>query len=159
MKHTISALVRNEPGVLADMAAAFGEAGLNIRSISAGETEDPSISRLVISVEAENDKVGKVTEMMQDMKAVIQIDDLARKDFVDRELVMIKVDMKPENSPQIMQILEVFRAGVVGIGESTVTAELSGDQERVEGLIKLLAPFGIKSMCRSGRIALKRGDD
>jgi acetolactate synthase-1/3 small subunit len=67
--------------------------------------------------------------------------------------------MKPENTPQIMQILEVFRAGVVGIGESTVMAELSGDQERVEGLIKLLAPFGIKSMCRSGRIALKRGDD
>lgn len=159
MKHTISALVKNVPGVLAGMAAAFGEAGLNIRSISCGETENPSISRMVISVEADNRKVEKVTEIMQDMDSVIQIDDLARKDFVDRELAMIKVDMKPENTTQIMQILEVFRAGVVGIGETTVTAEISGDQERVEGLIKLLAPFGIKSMCRSGRIALKRGDD
>jgi acetolactate synthase-1/3 small subunit len=157
--HTISALVKNVPGVLATTASIFGEAGLNIRSISCGETEDPSISRMVIGVDSENNKVAKATGLLEAIDSVIQVDDLARKEFVDRELVLIKVNVRPENTTQIMQILEVFRAGVVGMGESTVTAELSGDQDRVEGLIKLLAPFGIKSMCRSGRIALKRGDD
>lgn len=159
MKHTISALVRNQPGVLADMAKAFGKEGVNISSISAGETENPDISRMVIRVDAKNRKIGEITALVGDMDFVIQIDDLARKEFVDRELLLIKVNMDRESTGQIMQVLEVFRASVVGMGTETITAELSGDQERVEGLIKMLQPYGIRSMCRSGMIALKRGDD
>ena len=159
MRHTISALVQNKPGVLARMSEEFGRYQVNIISIACGETEDSSISRMVISVDGDSGEIGRITDGMASMPFVIQVDDLARKEFVDRELVMVKVEMDTDTSSQIMQIVEVFRATVVGMGESTVTVEMTGDEGRVEGLVKLLKPFGIKSMCRSGKIALKRGDD
>lgn len=159
MRHTISALVRNQPGVLADMAEVFKKHGLNINSISCGETETPDISRMVIRVDAQETEISQLTSLVTNMSFVIQLDDLARKEFVDRELLLIKVNMDREVTGQVMQVLEVFRASVVGMGSETITAELSGDQERIEGMIKMLEPYGIRSMCRSGMIALKRGDD
>ena len=158
-RHTISALVQNKPGVLARMAEEFGKYQVNIISIACGETHRNAISRMVISVDADSTEVARITSGMQSMDFVIQVDDLSRKEFVDRELVMVKVDMNTETSSQIMQIVEVFRAVVVGMGETTLTVEMTGDEDRVDGLIKLLKPFGIQSMCRSGKIALKRGDD
>ncbi|MGE4504633.1 MAG: acetolactate synthase small subunit [Desulfovibrionaceae bacterium] len=159
MQHTISALVRNQPGVLAEMALVFKEQGVNILSISSGATEAPEIARMVISVECSDAQVKEITALVGAMDFVIQMDDLARREFVDRELLLIKVNMDRETTGQIMQVLEVFRASVVGMGQETITAEVSGDQDRVNGLIKMLAPYGIRSMCRSGMIALKRGDD
>ncbi len=159
MKHTISALVMNRPGVLAEMAEEFGSKNINIKSISCGETENPEVSRMVICVEADNGEVDKITEQVRGMDFVIKVDDLARKEFVDRELVLVKVFMSKETTTQIMQIFEVFRANVVGMGQSSISVELSGDEERIEGLIKMLTPYGILSMCRTGKIALKRGDE
>lgn len=159
MKHTISALVKNRPGVLAESSAAFNKNKINITSISCGETENMDVSRMVICAEGSDEDINKVTRELEDMDFVIKLDDLARKEFVDRELVLIKVDVNKDSMSQIMQIFEVFRADVVGMGQKTITVELSGDQERVEGLIKILQPFGIKSMCRTGMIALKRGDE
>ncbi|NDV23726.1 acetolactate synthase small subunit [Desulfovibrio sp. JC022] len=159
MKHTISALVRNKTGVLAESSAAFQDNKINITSISCGETENMEVSRMVICAEGSKDEITKVTEELKAMDFVIQLDDLARKEFVDRELVLIKVEVNKDTMSQIMQIFEVFRADVVGMGQKTITVELSGDQERVEGLIKILQPFGIKSLCRTGMIALKRGDE
>jgi acetolactate synthase-1/3 small subunit len=159
MKHTLSALVENRPGVLAEMTLEFKRRALNIRSISCGETENADISRMVICVDAEEVEIEAIEAAMRSMGFVLQIDDLARREFVDRELVMIKIQREANKLSQIMQIVEVFRASVVGMGESTITVEMSGDEDRVEGLIKLLAPFGIKSMCRTGKIALKRGDE
>lgn len=159
MKHTISALVKNRPGVLADSSAAFHNNKINITSISCGETENMDISRMVICVEGSEQDIAQVTSELEEMDFVIQLDDLARREFVDRELVLIKVDVNKDTMSQVMQIFEVFRADVVGMGQKTITVELSGDQERVEGLIKILQPFGIKSMCRTGMIALKRGDE
>lgn len=159
MKHTISALVANRAGVLADMALAFKKYALNIQSISCGETEKPEVSRMVICLEAPDEAMTEITAAVAAMDFVIQVDDLARKEFVDRELVLIKVQRTSAGLSQLMQILEVFRASVVGMGEASLTVELSGDSERVEGLIKMLAPFGILSMARTGKIALKRGDE
>lgn len=159
MIHTISALVENRPGVLAEMAGRFGSSQVNIRSISCGETENPEVSRMVISVEADDDAVTAITRDMESLDVVIQVDDLGRKEFVDRELVLAKLNMDRETTTQLMQIFEVFRAHVVGMGKETITVELSGDQERVDGFIQMVAPFGVRSLCRSGRIALKRGDD
>ncbi len=159
MKHTISALVANRAGVLADMALAFKKYALNIQSISCGETEKPEVSRMVICLEAPDEAMAEITAAVAAMDFVIQVDDLARKEFVDRELVLIKVQRTSAGLSQLMQILEVFRASVVGMGEASLTVELSGDSERVEGLIKMLAPFGILSMARTGKIALKRGDE
>jgi len=159
MKHTLSALVVNRSGVLAEMALEFKKHALNITSISCGETENPGVSRMVICVDAPEDEIEAIEAAMRSMDFMLQIDDLARREFVDRELVMIKLLRKPETLSQLMQILEVFRASVVGMGETTITVEMTGDEDRVEGLIKLVAPFGIKSMCRTGKIALKRGDE
>lgn len=159
MLRTISALAKNRPGVLAEMTAAFGKYNANIRSMAAGETENPEVSRLVIQVEGEEEEIGRITRALEDMEPIVQVDDLARREFVDRELVMIKVDMDREKTGQLMQVFEVFRANVVGMGEETITVEMTGDQDRVNGLISMLAGYGIRSMCRSGMIALKRGDE
>lgn len=159
MNHTLSALVVNRPGVLAETTMEFKKHALNIKSISCGETENSAISRMVICVDAEEGEIEAIETALRSMDFVLQIDDLARREFVDRELVMIKLLREADKLSQIMQILEVFRANVVGMGETTITVEMSGDEDRVEGLIKLLAPFGIKSMCRTGKIALKRGDE
>lgn len=159
MKHTISALVANRTGVLADMAEEFKKHRLNIRSLSAGETDNPDISRMVICVDADECEIDSITAAVANMSFVIQVDDLSRREFVDRELVLIKVLKDRDCLSQLMQIFEVFRANVVGMGEQTISVELSGDSERIDGLIKLLSPFGIRSMARTGQIALKRGDD
>lgn len=159
MKRTLSALCKNEPGVLAQMAMECGKYDANILSLAAGETENPEISRIVLCVDGDDEAIDKVERYLDSLEEIIQIDDLSRKDFVDRELVMIKVAMDRANTGQLMQIFEVFRANVVGMGQDTITVELSGDQDRVDGLIQMLVPYGIKSMCRSGMIALKRGDE
>ncbi len=159
MKRTISALAKNEPGVLAKMASEFGRYKANILSLAAGETENPEVSRIVLCIEGEKGAIDEVESYLGNLDVIIQIDDLSRKGFVDRELVMIKVAMDRERTGQLMQIFEVFRANVVGMGQKTITVELSGDQERVDGLIQMLMPYDIKSMCRSGMIALKRGDE
>ncbi len=159
MKRTISALAKNKPGVLAELAFEFGKSDANILSLAAGETENPEISRIVLCLEGENGSIDRAERYLRDHEAILQIDDLSRKDFWDRELVMVKVTMSTETTGQLMQIFEVFRANVVGMGQETITVELSGDQERIDGLIQMLVPYGIKSMCRSGMIALKRGDD
>lgn len=159
MKRTLSALCKNKPGVLAQMAQECGKYDANILSLAAGETENPEISRIVLCVDGNDEAIDQVERYLDSLDVIIQIDDLSRKDFVDRELVMIKVAMDRANTAQLMQIFEVFRANVVGMGQETVTVELAGDQDRVDGLIKMLIPYGIKSMCRSGMIALKRGDE
>ncbi|MGL1863508.1 MAG: acetolactate synthase small subunit [Pseudodesulfovibrio sp.] len=159
MKRTISALAKNEPGVLAELSTQFGKSDANILSLAAGETENPEVSRIVLRLEGDDAAIDAAEQYLDSLDSIIQIDDLSRKDFVDRELVMIKIAMSPANTGQLMQIFEVFRASVVGMGQETITVEMSGDQERIEGLIQMLVPYGIKSMCRSGMIALKRGDE
>ncbi len=159
MTQTISALVKNRPGVLADMAEAICKHNVNIRSMSAGETEDPLTSRLTIGLDGSDEDIERITQEIARMDMVIAMDDLRRKEFVDRELVLIKVRMDPADTSRIMQIFEVFRANVVGMGQQTITVEMSGDRERINGLINLLKPIGIKSLCRSGMIAVKRGDE
>ena len=159
MKRTISALAKNKPGVLTELALPFSQFDVNILSLAAGETENPEISRIVLRIEGDDEAIDAVRDHLAALEVIIQMDDLSRKDFVDRELVMIKVAMNPAQTGQLMQIFEVFRANVVGMGQQTITVEMAGDQERVEGLIQMLVPYGIKSMCRSGMIALKRGDE
>jgi len=159
LRRTLSALCKNEPGVLAQMAQECGKYDANILSLAAGETENPEVSRIVLRIDGDDAAIDKVERYLDSLDVIIQIDDLSRKDFVDRELVMVKVAMDREQTGQLMQIFEVFRANVVGMGQETITVELSGDQERVDGLIQMLIPYGIKSMCRSGMIALKRGDE
>ncbi len=158
MRHTISALVQNKPGVLAALAAAFQHHGINIRSISCGETEREDVSRMIICVEAESEEIRAITAEIEALGFVLRLEDLAGQDLIDRELVMIKVRITKDTVSQILQIFEVFRANVVDMGNETITAELSAPQGKVAGLIRTLEPHGIQSLSRTGLIALSRGD-
>lgn len=158
-KHTISGLAKNEPGVLAQISEEFKQYNVNIKSISAGETENPETSRIVICVEGHDKEVRKIMTDLQKCKAIISIDDLSRRHFIDRELALIKVRVNDETTPRVMQIVEIFGAQVVDMGEETITMELTGNEEKVDAIIKMLTPYGIRSLCRSGVIALKHGDE
>lgn len=158
MRHTISALVQNKPGVLASMAQVFQRHDINIRSISCGETEREDVSRMIICVEADREKTRAVTDEIASLDFVLRLEDLSGQDLMDRELVMIKVRITKDTVSQILQIFEVFRANVVDMGNETISAELSAPQGKVAGLIRTLAPHGIQSLSRTGLIALSRGD-
>jgi acetolactate synthase-1/3 small subunit len=158
MRHTISTLVQNKPGVLASMAQAFQRHGINIRSISCGETEREDVSRMIICVEAGDEDVRAVTDEIASLGFVLRMEDLSDRDLMDRELVMVKVRITPSSVSQILQIFEVFRANVIDMGNETISAELSAPQGKVAGLIRTLAPHGIQSLSRTGLIALSRGD-
>jgi acetolactate synthase-1/3 small subunit len=158
MRHTISALVQNKPGVLAAMAQVFQRHDINIRSISCGETESEDVSRMIICVEPDEGKIRAVTDEIESLEFVMRLEDLAGQDLMDRELVMIKVRITKDTVSRILQIFEVFRANVIDMGNETISAELSAPQGKVAGLIRTLAPHGIQSLSRTGLIALSRGD-
>lgn len=158
-EHTISGLAKNVPGVLFKVAEVFTKEGINIKSLSAGETEDSNVSRIIIVVYDDEHKIKLAEERIGKLEGIISIDDLTRKEMIDRELVLIKVSSPKETISQIMQIVEIFRANVVGVGNTTITIEMTGDEEKINGFIKLLIPFGIKSIARTGKIALKRSDE
>ncbi|MFH1824862.1 MAG: acetolactate synthase small subunit [Candidatus Firestonebacteria bacterium] len=158
-EHTISGLVSNQSGVLCKIAGVFAKKKVNIKSLSAGETENSGVSRIIIVVYDEEGKIRLAEKEVKKLKEVIILDDLTRKEFINRELVLIKVKFSKDNISQIMQISEIFRSNVVGVGNTTITIEMSGDAEKIDGFVKLLIPFGIKSIARTGKIALKRGDE
>ncbi|GFM36936.1 acetolactate synthase small subunit [Desulfovibrio psychrotolerans] len=159
MKHTISALVKNRFGAVAEVTDVFRRHRVNFKSISCAETEEFDVSRLVITVENHDDQIGAVLEELKTLDSIAELDDLSRKEFVDREMALIKVGFTRESMAQVMQIFEVFRANVVGMGQETISVEITGDEDKVDGLIKMLRPHGIRSLCRTGVVALKRGDE
>ena len=158
-EHTISGLVRNTPGGLFKIAEVFAKERINIKSLAVGGTEDDELTRMTIVVYDEEAKIQLAEEKIKKLKEVELFDDLTREGFIDRELLLIKVSTDNETTSQIMQIVEIFRANVVGVGNTTMTIEVAGEEEKINGLIKLLKPFGIKSIARTGKIALKRSDE
>jgi len=159
MISTISVLAKNEPGVLADLAQEFKRFNVNITSISSGLIHKPGISRIIICLETEEQgALEGIKASIEAMDFVVGIEDISKEDLVVRELVLIRVHIDRESTPQIMQILEIFRAGIVGMGKDSLVIEMSGASGRVDGLIRMLEPFGIVKMSRTGKIAIKRGD-
>jgi acetolactate synthase I/III small subunit len=159
LKHTISGLVKNRPGILAQIVGVFKKCEINIKSVAVSETDLFDTSRLTIVVEGHDKEVKGVTGEVKKLKDVIDLDDLSRQEFLDRELAMIKVHFRPEELNQLTQTAEVFGARVVAMGKQTITFEIAGEEERVDGFINALNSFGIRALARSGRVALKRGDE
>ncbi|MFH1708905.1 MAG: acetolactate synthase small subunit [Planctomycetota bacterium] len=158
MNHTISCRVKDRPGVLAHIANSFSEKGINILSLAVAVTEGYDDTRMTIVVPGETVAVEEVFAHLKGLGDVLEVQDLAGGDFVQRELVLIKVAAAPENIPRIMQILELFDAPVADIGRETLTVEFAGPGNKVTALIKLLAPFGIRAVTRTGMVALRTGD-
>jgi len=155
--HTLSILVENHYGVLTRVAALFARRGYNIDSLAVGMTEDPSVSRMTIVVYGDNAVIEQVIKQLYKLIEVIKVVDLSAEEYVDRELALIKVGTTSETRAEILQIVEIFRAKVVDIGSNTMMIEITGGSDKISALEKLLRPFGIKELARTGKVGLLRG--
>ena len=156
MKHTISVLVENHFGVLAHVAGLFSARGFNIDSLAVGETEDPSVSRMTIMAQGDDRVIEQITKQLNKLVDVIKVQDLSQEETISRELVLIKVHATATNRSDILQIVNTFRAKVVDVSTKSLTVEVTGNEEKIDAMLELLRPFGIKEVVRTGTIALAR---
>jgi len=157
MRHVISAIVENKPGVLAHIAGLFAGRGFNIDSLAVGETEDPARSRMTVVARGDDAVLEQVRKQLGKIVDVIKVLDYSDAQVVERDLMLLKVSARPEKRGEIFEIVEVFRGKVVDIGPKHLTLEVSGPEEKIDAFIDLLKPYGIKEVVRTGRIALARG--
>lgn len=157
MRHTLAVLVENNPGVLTRVAGLFSRRGYNIDSLAVGRTENPAVSRMTIVVEGDDLVLEQVTKQLNKLVDVIEIYDITKEEYVDRELMLIKVNAEPSVRGEIMQIVDIFRARIVDIGRNTLTIEATGDEDKVNAIEQSLQPFGIIEVVRTGKIAMVRG--
>jgi acetolactate synthase-1/3 small subunit len=157
MRHTLSVLVQNKPGVLARTAGLFSRRGYNIESLTVGVTENVNISRMTIVVAGDDTVVEQVTKQLNKLIEVIKVSDLTKESYVDRELVLIKVTADSSNRGEIMQLVDVFRARIVDVAAKSLIIEVTGDAGKITALIDTLKQFGIKEIVRTGTLALGRG--
>jgi acetolactate synthase I/III small subunit len=157
MKHTLSVLVQNKPGVLARTAGLFSRRGYNIESLTVGVTENENVSRMTIVVTGDDTVVEQVTKQLNKLIEVIKVSDLTKESYVDRELVLIKVTADGSNRGEIMQLVDVFRARIVDVAAKSLIIEVTGDQGKIAALIVTLKQFGIKEIVRTGTLAVGRG--
>jgi len=158
MKHTISALVENKPGVLARVASLFSARGFNISSLAVGKTDDSTISRMTIVLDADEKILEQVIKQLRKLIDIIKVQDLTGQNFIGRELVLIKMNVAPAKRVEIMQIVNSFRARIIDISTRSLSIEVTGDEEKITGILEVLKEFGIKEIVRTGRIAMVRGD-
>ncbi|MBU7320625.1 MULTISPECIES: acetolactate synthase small subunit [Paenibacillus] len=156
-KHTISVLVNNQPGVLQRVSGLFGRRGFNIESITVGESEEKGLSRMVIVTTGDDKTLEQVSKQLYKLIDVIKVVDLSAHPMVARELALIKVNAEPSMRPEILGVVETFRAAVVDIGPSSLIVQVVGDSEKIEAMTELLKPYGIKELSRTGVTAMIRG--
>ena len=157
--HLLSILVRDEPRVLTRITALFGRRGYNIRSLSVGSTEHPGVSRMTIVVSGDRGVVEQAIRQLEKLHDVVRIIDHSLEKYVDRELVLVKVAITPENRVEVRQIAEDFRSRIVDVGRHALTFEVTGDEGKLTAFIEQMRPFGILETMRTGRIALTRGSN
>ncbi len=155
-RHTISLLVENRFGAFNRIAGLFAAKGYNIDSLSVGPTEEEDVSRMTIVTHGDDQIIEQITKQLNKLVDTIKVIDLTFEDFVERELVLIKVQSSQAARPEIMQIAEIFRAKVVDISPRSMTLEATGSKQKVDAIIKMVKPLGIKELARTGQIALKR---
>lgn len=158
MRHTISVLVENKFGVLARVASLFSAKGYNIESLSVGETNDPEVSRMTIVVTGEDTVIEQIIKQLRRLIDVIKVSDLTDRGLIDRELVLVKVRTEQAARSEIISIADIFRGTIVDVSPKSLTIEVTGDREKIDALISLLTPFGIKEMARTGKVAMARGE-
>lgn len=158
MRHTISVLVKDHPGVLARVAGLFTRRGFNIESLAVGHTEENNISRMTIVVEGDERALEQITKQLNKLIDVIRVRDIFPSNSVERELALIKVNTNSlANRSEIIQMVDIFRAKIIDVNSQMMTIETTGTEDKVNALIELLKPFGLKEVVRTGKIALFRG--
>ena len=157
-KHTLVALVADKPGVLNRVASLFRRRDFNIESIAVGRTEMPNLSRMTIVVDGSNTSVEQVRKQLDKVVDVVKVSDISGDDLIARELALIKVKATSSTRSEIIEIVDIFRANIVDVAPDSLTIEVTGDEEKIDSLYKLLRGFGIKELARTGRIAMSRGE-
>jgi acetolactate synthase-1/3 small subunit len=157
MRHVLSALVQNQPGVLAHIAGMLASRGFNIDSLAVGETEIHDMSRMTFVVHGDDNVLDQVRKQLDKIVTVVRVDDISSENFVERDLMLIKVRCAGAQRPEVFQLTESFRGRVVDIQHENVMIEIAGTEGKVEAFIELMRPYGILELARTGRIALVRG--
>ena len=155
--HTITALVEDRPGVLSRVAGMFRRRGFNISSLAVAPSEVPGLSRTTFVVQGDESVVEQVTKQLYKLIDVVRVSEISEEHMVSRELALLKVKASVESRSEIIQIVDIFRASIVDVGADTMIIEVTGDEEKIDSLARLLKPFGIREVMRTGRVAMMRG--
>ncbi len=155
-KHTISVLLENKFGALNRVAGMFSAKGYNLESITVGPTEDATVSRMTLVTKGDDAIIEQIIKQLNKLIDTLKVVDLTYESFMERELALIKVGTTAENRSEIMQIAEIFQGKIIDISQKTMTVEATGSGQKVDAIIKMLKPFHIKEIARTGRVALKR---
>jgi acetolactate synthase I/III small subunit len=156
-KHTLSVLVENRPGVLTRVAGLFARRGFNIHSLAVGPTEHPEVSRMTVVVDVDELPLEQVTKQLNKLVSVIKIVELENGSSVQRELLLVKVKADLQTRTHVLETARLFRAKVVDVAPDAVTIEATGNAEKLEALLRVLEPFGIRELVQSGMVAIGRG--
>jgi len=157
MRHIISVLVANEFGVLARVAGLFSGRGFNIESLCVAETLDPTVSRLTLVTRGDDQVLEQVEKQLNKLMCVIKLTDFTETEHVERELVLIKVAAEEKSRAEVMNIVELFRAKIIDVSRRSFVVEITGSEDKINALIELLKPIGIKEIVRTGKVAMFRG--
>ena len=157
MRHVLSALVQNVPGVLAHISGMLASRGYNIDSLAVGETELPNLSRMTFVVVGDDSVLEQIRKQLEKIVTVVKVVDVSAQDFVERDLMLIKVKAASGKRSEIRELAEIFRGRIVDVANEEVMVEISGQEKKIEAFIELMRPFGIIELVRTGRIAMVRG--
>ena len=156
MQHTISVLVENKFGVLTRVAGLFSGRGYNIDTLNVGPTQNPKFSRMTIVTRGDNSTIEQIVKQLKKLVNVIEVLDFRDTEYVDRELVLVKVGVDSTTRAEVMQITDIFRAKIVDVQPKSLTIEISGNESKVEKFLSLMDTFGVKGLTRTGKVALLR---
>jgi acetolactate synthase-1/3 small subunit len=156
-KHILTLLVENKPGVLARISGLFSRRGFNITTLAVGPTDDPTMSRMTLTLDGALHPIDQVTKQLHKLVNVIKIRDLEPEETVARELALFKVSADGETRAQVMQFADIFRGRVIDVSKRSVTVELTGPDDKIEAFEQVVRPFGLIEMVRTGEIAISRG--
>jgi acetolactate synthase-1/3 small subunit len=156
MKHVITVLVDNEPGVLSRISGLFSGRGFNIESLNVAETLDPSISRMTLVTRGNDQIIEQIIKQLNKLVNVIKVLDLTGSEYVDREMALIKVTAESASRAEVLRIADIFRGQVVDVSAKSYTLEITGNDQKIQAVIDLLAPIGIMEIVRTGKVAIAR---
>ena len=158
MRHVVSALVQNVPGVLAHISGMLASRGFNIDSLAVGETEEPELSRMTFVVVGDDRVLEQIRKQLEKIVTVVKVVDVSSQDYVERDLMLIKVKSPAGKRSEIRELTDIFRGSIVDVGTEEVMVEISGRESKIEAFINSMRPFGIAELVRTGRIAMVRSD-
>ena len=156
MRHTISVLVENKFGVLTRVAGLFSGRGYNIDSLNVAPTQDPTASRMTIVTRGDDATLEQIVKQLNKLPEALEVTDFREGEFVDRELVLVKVGVNTKTRADVMQITDIFRAKIVDVQPKSVTIEITGTEDKVEKFLELMKPYGVRALTRTGKVALAR---